>query len=59
MLKRKINKFKTLKSRTLKLIKELISALNIKEVNYNLKNKIKYFNYFKKKLITFKKTLKL
>jgi protoporphyrinogen oxidase len=37
MLKRKINKFKTLKGGILNLIIGLINAINIKKVNYNLK----------------------
>jgi hypothetical protein len=39
MLKRKINKLKTLNSKILNLIKELINALNINEVSYNLRVK--------------------
>jgi hypothetical protein len=39
MLKRKINKLKTLNSKILNLIKELINTLNINEVSYNLRVK--------------------
>jgi protoporphyrinogen oxidase len=39
MLKWKISKLKTLKGGILNLIKELINALNIKEISYNLKVK--------------------
>jgi hypothetical protein len=39
MLKRKIKELKTLKSKTLSLIKGLINAISIKEVNYNLRVK--------------------
>jgi hypothetical protein len=39
MLKQIINKLKTLKGKTLNLIKELINSLSIKEVSYNLKVK--------------------
>ena len=37
MLKQIINKLKTLKGKLLNLIKELINALNIKKVSYNLR----------------------
>jgi hypothetical protein len=36
-LKRKIKELETLKGKTLNLIKWLINAININEVNYNLK----------------------
>jgi hypothetical protein len=39
MLKRKIKELETLKGKTLSLIKGLINAISIKEVNYNLKAK--------------------
>jgi hypothetical protein len=60
MLKRKIKEFKTLKGKTLNLIKGLINAISIKEVNYNLKIKYSILTTLKKiRLITLKKTLKL
>jgi hypothetical protein len=60
MLKRKIKEFKTLKGKTLILIKGLINAISIKEVNYNLKIKYSILTTLKKiRLITLKKTLKL
>jgi hypothetical protein len=37
MLKQKINTLEILKGKILNLITELINALNIKEVSYNLK----------------------
>jgi hypothetical protein len=39
MLKRKINKLKTLKDRILNPIKGLINAISIKEAGYNLRVK--------------------
>jgi hypothetical protein len=39
MLKRKIEERETLKGKTLNLIKGLINAISIKEVNYNLRVK--------------------
>jgi hypothetical protein len=39
MLKRKIEELETLKGKTLNLIKGLINAISIKEVNYNLRVK--------------------
>jgi hypothetical protein len=39
MLKRIINKFKTLKVKIIYLINKLINAISIKEVSYNLKVK--------------------
>jgi hypothetical protein len=60
MLKRKIKELKTLKGKTLNLIKELINIINIKEISYNLKVKRSVLTTLKKiGLITFKKTLKL
>jgi hypothetical protein len=38
-LKRKIKELKTLKGKTLNLIKRLINTISIKEVNYNLRVK--------------------
>ena len=38
-LKRKIKELKTLKGKTLNLIKGLINIINIKEVGYNLRVK--------------------
>jgi hypothetical protein len=59
-LKRKIKEFKTLKGKTLNLIKRLINAISIKEVGYNLKVKWSILITLKKiGLIIFKKTLKL
>jgi hypothetical protein len=59
-LKRKIKELKTLKGKTLNLIKGLTNAISIKEVNYNLRVKWSILTTLKKiGLITFKKTLKL
>jgi hypothetical protein len=59
-LKRKIKELKTLKGKTLNLIKRLINAISIKEVGYNLKVKWSILITLKKiGLIIFKKTLKL
>jgi hypothetical protein len=38
-LKRKIKELKTLKGKTLNLIKRLINVISIKEVSYNLRVK--------------------
>ena len=59
-LKRKIKELKTLKGKTLNLIKGLINAISIKEVGYNLREKRSILTTLKKiRLITLKKTLKL
>jgi hypothetical protein len=59
-LKRKIKELKTLKGRTLNLIKGLTNAISIKEVSYNLKVEWSVLITLKKiGLITLKKTLKL
>jgi hypothetical protein len=59
-LKRKIEELKTLKGKTLNLIKRLTNAISIKEVGYNLRVKRSVLTTLKKiGLITLKKTLKL
>jgi hypothetical protein len=59
-LKRKIKELKTLKGRTLNLIKGLTNAISIKEVSYNLKVEWSVLITLKKiGLITLKKTLKI
>jgi hypothetical protein len=59
-LKRKIEELKTLKGKTLDLIKRLTNAISIKEVGYNLRVKRSVLTTLKKiGLITLKKTLKL
>ena len=59
-LKRKIKELKTLKGRTLNLIKGLTNAISIKEVSYNSRVERSVLIALKKiGLITLKKTLKL
>ena len=60
MLKRKIKELKTLKGKTLNLIKGLINIISIKKISYNLKVKRSILTALKKiRFITLKNTLKL